>query len=104
MFIHDALLEAIECGITEVQAREVQEQYQQLCEVDVETKKKGIKMEFDKIHSTIHRKQRRNTGTLNVNKPKNRYGANLEALPCKQPLKTSFESYSDYCTVYLSCR
>lgn len=90
MFIHDALLEAVECGITEVQAREVQEQYQQLCEVDVETKTTGMKMEFDKIDHTIHRKKRRNTGTLNVNKPKNRYGANLEALPCKHSLTTNF--------------
>lgn len=88
------MLEAIECGITEVQARELQDQFRQLCEVDVETKKTGIKMEFDKVDATIHRKQRRTTGTMNVNKPKNRFGANPEALPCKNIilfLSTNFE-------------
>ena len=83
VFIHDALLEAIECGVTEVQAREVREQFKQLSEVDVETKKTGLAMEFAKIDGTIHRKLRRNTGTQQFNKSKNRYGANPDALPCK---------------------
>ena len=82
MFIHDALLEAIECGVTEVQARELQEQYKQLCEVDVEQKVTGLSLQFDNLDRTIHRKLRRNTGTLQFNKPKNRYGANPDALPC----------------------
>lgn len=82
VFIHDALLEAIECGVTEVLARELQEQYRQLCEVDVETKVTGIAMQFDNLERTIHRKLRRYTGTLIVNKPKNRYGANPDTIPC----------------------
>ena len=82
MFIHDALLEAIECGVTEVPARELNEQYKQLCEVDVEQKVTGLAMEFDKIDRTIHRKLRRNTGTLHYNKSKNRYGANPDTIPC----------------------
>ena len=82
VFIHDALLEAIECGVTEVLARELQEQYRQLCEVDVEEKVTGIAMQFDNLHHTIHRNLSRNTGTLVVNKPKNQYGANPDTLPC----------------------
>ena len=82
VFIHDALLEAIECGVTEVQARELREQYKQLCEVDVEQKVTSLNLQFDNLDRTIHRKLRRNTGTLQVNKPKNRYGANPDALPC----------------------
>jgi protein tyrosine phosphatase len=81
VFIHDALLEAIECGVTEVQARELREQYKQLCEVDVEQKVTSLNLQFDNLDRTIHRKLRRNTGTLQVNKPKNRYGANPDALP-----------------------
>ena len=84
MFIHDAILEAIECGVTEVQARELHEQYKQLCEVDVEVKKTGLVIEYEKIDFTIHRNLRRNTGTMHFNKAKNRYGANLDAIPCKQ--------------------
>ena len=68
--------------MTEVQARELHEQYKQLLEVDVETKVTGLTMQFENLNHTIHRKLRRNTGTLLVNKPKNRYGANLDALPC----------------------
>ena len=83
VFIHDALLEAIECGVTEVQARDLQEQYRQLADVDVETKKTGLAMEFEKVESTIHRKLRRTTGSMHYNKPKNRYGANMEAIPCE---------------------
>ena len=87
VFIHDALLEAVECGVTEVQARELQEQYAQLCEVDVEAKVTGLALEFDKLDITIHRKLRRNTGTLIVNKSKNRYGANPDAIPCTVTIK-----------------
>ena len=83
VFIHDALLEAIECGVTEVPARELQEQYRLLADVDVETKKTGLAMEFEKVESTIHRKLRRTTGSMHYNKPKNRYGANMEAIPCE---------------------
>ena len=96
MFIHDALLEAIECGVTEVLARELQEQYRQLCEVDVEEKVTGIAMQYDNLDHTIHRKLRRNTGTLIVNKPKNRYGANPDTLPCML-------MYPLCVAVYVSC-
>ena len=96
VFIHDALLEAIECGVTEVLARELQEQYRQLCEVDVEEKVTGIAMQYDNLDHTIHRKLRRNTGTLIVNKPKNRYGANPDTLPCML-------MYPLCVAVYISC-
>ena len=72
----------VKLRVTEVLARELQEQYRHLCEVDVEEKVTGIAMQFDNLDCTIHRKLRRNTGTLVVNKPKNRYGANPDTLPC----------------------
>ena len=34
VFLHDALLEAIECGVTEVAARDLQNQFQMLVTVD----------------------------------------------------------------------
>lgn len=94
MFIHDAMLEAVECGITEVQARELQDQYRQLSEIDVVTKVTGLSMQFDKLDITIHHKLRRNTGNMHVNKPKNRFGANPDAIPCMSVTthqKNSFE-------------
>ena len=99
VFIHDALLEAIECGVTEVLARELHEQYKQLCEVDVEQKVTGLSMQFDNLDKTIHRKLRRNTGTLHFNKAKNRYGANPDAIPCtfESSLLSRIQSFPPLC-------
>ena len=83
MFTHDALLEAIECGVTEVMARDLQKQFYRLSDIDVETKKAGLTTEFKKLDITIHRRLQRNTGSMHVNKPKNRYGANPDAIPCE---------------------
>ena len=83
MFIHDALLEAVECGVTEVTAREFQERYKRLGENEVGTGKTGLEIEFAKLDSTIHRRPRRDTGTLPVNKPKNRFAGNPDTIPCK---------------------
>lgn len=82
IFIHDALLEAIECGVTEVVARDLKEQYKKLGAVDEIVGLTGLEIEFDKLDNTIHRRPTNTFGTLPVNKPKNRY-ANAEMFPCK---------------------
>lgn len=85
IFIHDALLEAIECGVTEVAARDLREQYKRLGAVDEVIGLTGLEIEFDKLDSTIHRRPTNSFGTLQVNKSKNRY-ANVDMLPCKWQL------------------
>ena len=82
MFIHDALIEAIECGVTEVAARDLKEQYKRLGAVHEVTGLTGLEIEFDKLHNTIHCHSSSWTGALPVNKSKNRY-FNKDLLPCK---------------------
>ncbi|XP_019855188.1 PREDICTED: receptor-type tyrosine-protein phosphatase F-like isoform X3 [Amphimedon queenslandica] len=74
IFIHDALLEYLECGETEVSAREVKEQFRLLNEVfDKEEGKTRLEKEFDNIQETIHREPIVFTGTASPNRHKNRY-------------------------------
>lgn len=47
VFIHDALLEAIECGDTDVSARDLNEQYRLLCALDDTMQKTMLQMEFE---------------------------------------------------------
>ena len=82
IFIHDALLEAIECGVTEVAARDLREQYKRLGAVDEILGLTGLEIEFDKLNSTIHRRPTNTFGCLPINKSKNRY-ANVDMLPCE---------------------
>ena len=67
-------------------ARDLVDRYRLLLDVDVETKMTGLAMEFEKVENTIYRKLRRNTASLDFNKPKNRYGANMNAIPCELPI------------------
>ena len=46
IFLHDALLEAIECGVTEVAARDLQNQFQILVTVDPVSGKTGLEKWF----------------------------------------------------------
>ena len=46
VFLHDALLEVIECGVTEVVARDLQQQYQMLNRVESATGKTGLQRRF----------------------------------------------------------
>lgn len=46
IFLHDALLEAIECGVTEVAARDLQNQYQELSKVNPASRKTGFYNQF----------------------------------------------------------
>ncbi len=85
MFLHDALLEAIECGVTEVAARELRDQYKLMGTVDGMVGLTGLEIEYDKLDSTVHRRGTKTFGTLSINKPKNRY-ANIDMIPCKSVL------------------
>lgn len=80
IFLHDALLEAIECGITEVPARDLLKQYRKLGSVEPGKEDTGLAIEFQKLKSTIHFTITNSVGTLPTSKRKNRY---TDTLPCK---------------------
>ena len=67
--------------MTEVAARDLKEQYKRLGIVDEVVGLTGLEIEFDKLDNTIHRRPTNTFGTLQINKPKNRY-ANMDMLPC----------------------
>ena len=85
MFIHDALLEALECGVTEVAARDLKEQYRKLGEVDEIVGLTGLEIEYEKLKTTIHRNPTAINGGLQINRQKNRF-ANPDFVPCEPPL------------------
>ena len=68
--------------MTEVPARELQDQYRLLGMVDEYVGLTGMEIEFDKLDSTVHRRPTKTFGTLVVNKSKNRY-ANIDMIPCE---------------------
>lgn len=82
VFLHDALLESIECGVSEVPARELAEQYKKLGLVNPEFALTGLGIEFNKLQSTIHIKPSKSASAMSSSKKKNRY-ANEEMLPCE---------------------
>ena len=82
VFIHDALLEAIECGITEVAARDLRDQYKKLGVVDIDVGKNGLEIEFDKLSSTVHSQPANKYSMMPFNKVKNRY-TDTGMLPCE---------------------
>ena len=84
MFLHDALLEALECGVTEVTARELANQYKRLCTVDPNLRINRLELEFNKLASTIHQQNTRANAAMPSNKTKNRYH-DQDTLPCKTP-------------------
>ena len=47
VFIHDAMLEVVECHVTEVPARDLQEQYKKLGSVDPRKGRTGLEIEFE---------------------------------------------------------
>ena len=84
MFIHDALLEAIDCGVTEVPARKLREEYRKLGNVNMQRGQTGLEIEFTKLQSSIRLNPMKTYCSLPSNKPKNRY-ADMEMLPCEFP-------------------
>ncbi|XP_065904181.1 receptor-type tyrosine-protein phosphatase alpha-like [Dysidea avara] len=74
VFIHDALLEAVECGDTEVVARDLKIQYRKLSSAsEGNPTKRLIEDEFKKIDDSIHLKTDHVAGQAPANKAKNRY-------------------------------
>lgn len=82
VFLHDALLEALECGETEVSARNLFNHYKYLSAVDPETRKTRLELEFNKLASTIHRNQTRINATMPSNRAKNRFHDD-DVTPCR---------------------
>ena len=68
--------------MTEVQARELRDQYKLLGLVDGYVGLTGLEIEYDKLDTTVHRRPTKTFGTLSINKSKNRY-ANIDMIPCK---------------------
>ena len=58
VFIHDALLEAIMCGDNSIPAPELRTRFQELSEVDPETKKSRIQLQFEvrrlEVYTHVH--------------------------------------------------
>lgn len=82
MFLHDALLEAIECGVTEVTARNLYNHFKYLSAVDPGTRVTRMEEEFNKLASTIHHEQTRINATMPSNRTKNRFHDD-DVMPCE---------------------
>ena len=80
MFIHDALLEAITCGVTEVEAKDLGARIRELRQVDSETGYTYLENEFCRLAKEENHPIAFKSASLNCNTSKNRY-ANI--LPCK---------------------
>ena len=80
MFIHDALLEAITCGVTEVEAKDLGARIRELRQVDSETGYTYLENEFCRLAKEENHPTAFKSASLNCNASKNRY-ANI--LPCK---------------------
>ncbi|XP_050531444.1 tyrosine-protein phosphatase Lar isoform X2 [Daktulosphaira vitifoliae] len=72
IFIHDALLEAVTCGETEIAVRNLPMHIQQLSQMDPATTVTGMELEFKKLALVKSEFCRFVSASLPVNKPKNR--------------------------------
>ena len=86
MFIHDALLEAIACGVTEVEAKDLSTRLRELRQVDAENGYTNLENEFCRLAKEENHPIAFKSASLNCNTGKNRY-ANI--LPCKYYRKTN---------------
>ncbi|XP_073974776.1 tyrosine-protein phosphatase Lar isoform X4 [Rhodnius prolixus] len=90
IFIHDALLEAVQCGNTEVPARSLHTHIQKLMQPEVGDTITGMELEFKRLSNIKTDSSRFMTATLPVNKHKNRL---VHILPiegtrvCLQPVR-----------------
>jgi netrin-G3 ligand len=73
IFIHDALLEAVECGVTEIQARDLPSHYKKLQTTDESTGKTLLELELQRLNASIHKKPQQSEGTKPANRGKNRF-------------------------------
>ena len=80
VFIHDALLEAITSGVTEVEAKDLGTRIRELRQVDPETGYTYLENEFCRLAKEENHPIAFKSASLNCNSAKNRY-ANI--LPCK---------------------
>ena len=80
VFIHDALLEAIECGVTEVAARDISMRFKML--INPESSGTTLSDEFQRVSSTIHYESSKTFSMLPANQAKNRYN-DVSLLPCE---------------------
>ena len=72
IFIHDALLEAVVCGFTEVPARSLHHHIQQLMQTEPGENITGMEIEFKKLSSIQAEPEKFMTANLPCNKHKNR--------------------------------
>nr|XP_022917798.1 tyrosine-protein phosphatase Lar isoform X3 [Onthophagus taurus] len=72
IFIHDALLEAVICGQTEVPARNLHQHIQKLMQAELGEHITGMEMEFKKLSNMKTDSTRFTTANLPCNKHKNR--------------------------------
>lgn len=79
IFIHDALLEAIECGMTEVTARDLPKHFKRMSSGG------EFQQEFGRLSSTIHSRIAKSVYSLPTNRPKNRH-TDSNLAPCKKKL------------------
>ncbi len=86
--MHDALLESIECGVTEVSARDLSNHYKWLNMVDPEAGETRIELEFRKIATTIHDDHTKTNASMPSNKTKNRFN-DASTLPCELPVNVT---------------
>ncbi|XP_068670555.1 receptor-type tyrosine-protein phosphatase F-like [Montipora foliosa] len=73
IFIHDALLEAITCGVTEVEAKDLSFRIRELRQFDPETGYTFLENEFCRLAKEENHPIAFKSATLNCNAAKNRY-------------------------------
>ena len=76
MFIHDALLEAIECGVTEMAARDLPKLFKRMQSAG------SLEGEFMKVFSTIHNRISQTACILPGNRIRNRHD-DTHFMPCE---------------------
>lgn len=90
IFIHDALLEAVICGLTEIPARNLHAHIQKLMQPEIGENVTGMELEFKKLSNIKTDSSRFVTANLPCNKHKNRL---VHILPfestrvCLQPIR-----------------
>ncbi|CAH1772950.1 unnamed protein product [Owenia fusiformis] len=104
IFVHDALVEALICGETNIPCSEFQETYQQLCEIDATTGKSQLQRQYEILNQmrTEVEPEKISNATEPRNKEKNRDMSVLPANLYRPYLITMVDGGTDYINaVYL---